>query len=153
MRTYGGRIMSGPFALAAAGIIFCALSLLGAKPAGAQANNVPRFLFGPVTVPAGGFLELDFFNTAGAGRSTPPYTVNFVAGNGTVVASIPRQPAPADSMGGAFFNQNNNGRETYLVRLVFAAPAKGQAIPSPFAATMTVYDSQGNILAVLTPAH
>jgi hypothetical protein len=140
-------------AVAAFAVISAACSLLGPKPAGAQAHNVPRFLFGPMFVPTGGGVELDFFNTAGAGRATPPYTVDFVASDGTVAASIPQQGVPADRMGGAHFGQDAIGRDIYLVRLVFAAPVKGQAIPSPFAATVTDFDSQGNVLSVLGPAH
>jgi hypothetical protein len=98
VRVYRTKIIASLSVLAAVATFFIVPSVLGPNPAGAQANNVPRFVFGPVLLPSGSLLLVQFWNTAGAGRTTPPGTINIVDPTAGVVESKQFGPVAADQL-------------------------------------------------------
>src|SRR5262249_24251511 len=126
---------------------FAGSVLLHPRPAGASGGNARQFVFGPVDAVLLQHLFLHYFNSGS--RPTPVASVQFLHPTGAVLSSDSLQSAPPGFTRSAFYALTEGGPVT--VTVTFHPPAMGQAIPSPFPGTLSIWNGS-ETLAVVGPA-
>lgn len=137
---------TGMIVLATAALTLTAGALLHPTPARAAASKQRQFVFGPVFTKTGG--KLVYFN---AGTKTIPGATiisrNLLTGqvfHNTVIA----ETTPNS---GREFDHTSVDPVLMVTTVTFNAPAAGQALPAPFAATLT-FTGQNDEEVVVGPA-
>lgn len=138
---------TGVVVLLTAAITLTAGALLRPIPARAAASKQRQYVFGPVFTKAGG--KLVYFNPSA--KTIPGATVisrNLLTGqvfhNSVIAETTPNT--------GREFDHTSVDPVLMVTTVTFNAPAAGQALPAPFACTLT-FAGQNDEEVVVGPAH
>jgi hypothetical protein len=150
MSTSRPRIIASLCLLLAVGAFAAAAVLLRPEPAGAASTRSRRVAFSPLWVAPNQGISYWFVNSGSL--PTPPATVTFVnVLNGSVFGELSLMSEAPGRGRGDQINNLGPGAQLIATFVTFNQPTGGQAIPSPLAGNVQVWDGQKPV-AVIGPA-
>jgi hypothetical protein len=151
MSTYRQKTIASLCLLLAIGAVAAVMILLRPEPAGAASARSRRIAFSPLWVAPNQGISFWFVNSGTL--PTPPATVSFVnILNGSLLGELSLMSEAPGRGRGDQVNNLGPGAQLIAVIVTFNQPTGGQAIPSPLAGNVQVWEGQKPV-AVIGPAH